>query len=70
MLYSNWYTKIEPKNYYKIVLHQGSEYSTMGDIFNSKFKNPIVFGLDHFKMKKFYSLNKPISVIYGKPNYE
>jgi len=70
LLYSNWYTKIEPKNYYKIVLHQGSEYSTMGDIFNSKFKNPIVFGLDHFKMKKFYSLNKPISVIYGKPNYE
>jgi|TARA_B100001094_G_C18144535_1_gene779863 hypothetical protein len=70
LLYSNWYTKVDPKDYYKIVLNQGAEYTSMGDIFENKFENFLIFGLDHYKMKKFYSINKSLAVIYGKPNYE
>ena len=42
----------------------------MGDIFKNKFENFLIFGLDHYKMKKFYRINKSLAVIYGKPNYE
>ena len=56
------------KDYINLVMQQGSEYTSMGDIFKN-FNNPIVLGLDHPKMADFYSLNVDIPVIYGKPKY-
>ena len=50
-------------------MQQGSEYTTMGDLFKKTYTNPIVLGLDHPKMANFYSLNVDIPVIYGKPKY-
>ena len=38
------------KDYEKLLIKQGAEYLTMGQIFNSKFKNFFILGLDHPKM--------------------
>ena len=40
----------------------------MGQIFNSKFKNFFILGLDHPKMGFFYNLFDDIISVYGKPN--
>ena len=69
MLYSSWFPNLNKENYNKLVVKQGAEYTSMGDLFKKKFKNPIVLGLDHPKMKKFYNINSKITVIYGKPRY-
>ena len=68
-LYSSWFPDLKGKEFSKLSMMQGSEYTTMGDIFKKKFKNPIVLGLDHPKMADFYSLNVNIPVIYGRPKY-
>ena len=67
-LYSFSFHVIE-MDYVDLVMQQGAEYTSMGDIFKKKFKNPLVLGLDHPKMADFYSLNIDIPVIYGKPKY-
>ena len=69
MLYSSWFPNYNKKQHKNLVIKQGAEYATMGDLFSKKIKNPIVLGLDHPKMKSFYKLNNEISVIYGKPRY-
>ena len=69
MLYSSWFPNLNRKNYNKLVVKQGAEYTSMGDLFLKKFKNPLVLGLDHPKMKNFYKINSKIAVIYGKPRY-
>tara|TARA_B100001175_G_scaffold313925_1_gene322339 strand:+ start:125 stop:1246 length:1122 start_codon:yes stop_codon:yes gene_type:complete len=68
-LYSSWFPGKREKDYANLVMQQGAEYTSMGDIFKKKFKNPLVLGLDHPKMADFYSLNVDIPVIYGKPKY-
>ena len=68
-LYSSWFPGKKEKDYINLVIQQGSEYTSMGDIFKKNFNNPIVLGLDHPKMADFYSLNIDIPVIYGKPKY-
>jgi len=68
-LYSSWFPGKKEKDYLDLVMQQGAEYTSMGDIFKKKFKNPLVLGLDHPKMADFYSLNIDIPVIYGKPKY-
>ena len=68
-LYSSWFPNMKEKEFIKLAMLQGSEYTSMGDIFKKKFKNPIVLGLDHPKMANFYSLNVDIPVIYGRPKY-
>lgn len=69
MLYSSWFPDQGQEDYKKLVIKQGAEYLTMADLFNKNFKNPLIIGLDHPKMKKFYNLNSKIAVIYGKPRY-
>jgi hypothetical protein len=68
-LYSSWFPDKKEKDYIELVMQQGAEYTSMGDIFKKKFNNPLVLGLDHPKMADFYSLNIDIPVIYGKPKY-
>lgn len=68
-LYSSWFPNIFEKDFCKLVMSQGAEYATMGDIFEKKFTNPMVLGFDHPKMAIFYTLNTDIPVIYGKPKY-
>ena len=68
-LYTSWFPNIKERDYIDLVMQQGAEYTSMGDIFKKKFNNPIVLGLDHPKMADFYSLNIQIPVIYGKPKY-
>ena len=55
--------------YTQILLEQGAEYTSMGDIFAKNLDNPVIIGLDHPKMKQFYNLNNPVCVIYGLKNY-
>ena len=68
-LYSSWFPNMKEKEFIKLAMLQGSEYTSMGDIFKKKFKNPVVLGLDHPKMADFYSLNVEIPVVYGRPKY-
>jgi len=68
-LYSSWFPEKNEKDFLDLVIKQGAEYSTMGDLFKLRFNNLIVLGLDHPKMASFYSLNKNVPVIYGKPKY-
>lgn len=69
MLYGSWFPNLEKVDYNKLVIKQGAEYSSMGDLINKSFSNPIVLGLDHPKMKDFYNLNSDMAVVYGKPKY-
>ena len=69
MLYSSWFPNLNRESYSRLVVKQGAEYTSMGDLFSKKFKNPLVLGLDHPKMKNFYKINSKIAVIYGKPRY-
>ena len=68
-LYKNWYPDLEKNGYIDLLFYQGAEYTTMGNLFFKNFKNPIVLGLDHPKMKIFYDLNNKIPVIYGYKTY-
>ena len=56
MLYSSWFPNLNRQSYNKLVVKQGAEYTSMGDLFLKKFKNPLVLGLDHPKMKIFIKL--------------
>ena len=69
-LYSNWFPDLKKKDYVNLILNQGAEYSTMGDLFNKKFNNFCILGMDHFKMAFFYCFNKKIPILYGKKIYE
>ena len=68
-LYKNWYPEIIPDKYFKFVLDQGAEYSSMAEIINENYDNPIVIGADHPRMKMFYNLNINIPVIYLSKSY-
>ena len=68
-LYAKWYPLLEQENYYKLAIQQGAEYSSMAKIFIQNLENPFVLGLDHPKMSYFYTINYPITVVYGKPRY-
>jgi len=68
-LYSSWFPGKNENDFLDLVIKQGAEYSTMGDLFKARFNNLIVLGLNHPKMASFYSLNKSVPVIYGKPKY-
>ena len=68
-LYKTWYPDLDDKKYLNLLVTQGAEYTTMGDLFFKKIKNPVVFGLDHPKMAIFYNVNVDIPVLYGKPKY-
>jgi len=69
-LYSNWFPGFKKKDYVNLILSQGAEYSTMGDLFNKKFNNFCILGMDHFKMAFFYGFNKKIPILYGRKIYE
>ena len=68
-LYKSWYPDLNENKYLNLLIEQGAEYTTMGDIFSKKIKNPVVLGLDHPKMAIFYNINVDIPVLYGKPKY-
>ena len=69
LLYASWFPNLNKNDYINIVIKQGAEYSTMGDLYFKKYENPIIIGFDHPKMKPFYNLNYNVSVLYGKPMY-
>ena len=70
-LYKSWYPDLDEKDYINLLIKQGAEYTSMGEIISKKIKNPIVFGLDHPKMGIFYNVNSNLNlpVLYGKPKY-
>lgn len=68
-LYKSWYPNLNKKKYIDLLIKQGAEYTSMGDLFSKKINNPVVFGLDHPKMGVFYNINVNIPVLYGKPKY-
>jgi hypothetical protein len=68
-LYKSWYPELNKKEYLSLLVKQGAEYTSMGDLIKKKLKNPVVFGLDHPKMGIFYNINNNIPVLYGKPKY-
>tara|TARA_B100000902_G_C27322197_1_gene925477 strand:- start:915 stop:2051 length:1137 start_codon:yes stop_codon:yes gene_type:complete len=68
-LYKSWYPELEENEYLNLLVQQGAEYTTMGELFLKKIDNPIIFGLDHPKMGIFYTLKNEITVLYGKPKY-
>ena len=70
-LYKSWYPDLNEKDYLSLLIKQGAEYTSMGEIISKKIKNPVVFGLDHPKMGIFYNINSAVNlpVLYGKPKY-
>jgi hypothetical protein len=69
-LYSNWFPNLKNEDYLNLVLNQGAEYTTMGDLFYRKFNNFCILGMDHFKMASFYCVNNKFPVLYGRKIYE
>lgn len=68
-LYSSWFPNYDEEEYKKIVIKQGAEYLTMGQLFQKKFKNFLIIGLDHPKMGFFYNIFDDNIAIYGTPKY-
>ncbi len=68
-LYLNWFPKENNEFYLNVLLHQGAEYASMGDIIHKKFSNPLIIAADHPKMKYFYNLNRNIGLAYLKKVY-
>ena len=62
-------SKLNSNNYFELVIDQGAEYATMGDIISEKYENPIIIGADHPRMKIFYYFNCEIPVIYLNKGY-
>lgn len=70
-LYEKWFKNITKKRLNEIILKQGAEYTTMGDMVTNKYKNSLVIGADHFRMSDFYKVNSPkLPVLYLKSNYK
>ncbi len=69
MLYLNWFPNLILEEYYKLVIDQGAEYATMGDIILKNYINPLIIGADHPRMKIFYYFNNEIPVIYLNKGY-
>ena len=68
-LYASWFPTLDKSKYLEIVIEQGAEYTTMGDLFYKKYKNLCVLAFDHSKMKIFYTLNNSFPVLYGRKRY-
>ena len=68
-LYSSWFPDKQLEDYLDIVFDQGAEYTSLSDLVEKKFKNPIFICFDHSKMKIFYNINNSIPVLYSKPLY-
>ena len=68
-LYASWFPTLDKSKYLEIVIEQGAEYTTMGDLFYKKYKNLCVLAFDHSKMKIFYTLNDSFPVLYGRKRY-
>ena len=68
-LYASWFPTLDKSKYLEIVIEQGAEYTTMGDLFYKKYKNLCVLAFDHSKMKIFYTLNNSFPVLYGRRRY-
>tara|TARA_B100000767_G_scaffold275637_1_gene313915 strand:- start:1526 stop:2686 length:1161 start_codon:yes stop_codon:yes gene_type:complete len=70
-LYEKWFKNITKKRLNEIILKQGAEYTSMGDMVTSKYKNSLIIGADHFRMSDFYKVNSPtLPVLYLKNNYK
>ena len=73
-LYDRWYRVNDmPDDFYRdLVIRQGAEYATMGEIIetNAGCPNPLVLGADHAKMSPFYNLGAELPVLYLGSDYE
>ena len=70
-LYEKWFKNITKKRLNEIVLKQGAEYISMGEMVSKKYKNTLIIGADHFKMSDFYKISSPsMPVFYLKSNYK
>ena len=69
-LYNNWFPDLKKEDYINLILNQGAEYATRGDLFYKKFNNFCILGMDHFKMAFFYCTNHKIPLLYGRKIYE
>lgn len=68
-LYKNWHPNLKKENYIDLLVDQGAEYATMGDMIYNRYKNPLIVGADHPRMKIFYYLNSEIPTIFLSKNY-
>ena len=68
-LYEKWFGKITKKKLEEIIIKQGAEYATMGDMVSKKYSKSLIVGADHFKMSEFYKINTNLPVLYLKNKY-
>ena len=68
-LYKTWYSDLCESEHFKLVMDQGAEYTTMGDILSENYTNPLIIGADHPRMKIFYYFNTTIPIIYLTKSY-
>jgi hypothetical protein len=71
-LYRRWFAEPEMgiEAAIPIVLQQGAEYATMGQVIVERFPNPLIVGADHHKMAPFYHAGCDAPVLYFDRNYD
>jgi len=68
-LINRWHGEISEDAIRDIVLYQGAEYATMGELISRSYANPLVIGSDHHRMAPFYWFENRIPFVYLKSNY-
>jgi hypothetical protein len=70
LLYARWYGfKEKIEEYLPILLEQGAEYATVGEIVAFTYKNCLILGADHSVFAEFYNINQSIPLLYLKRFY-
>jgi hypothetical protein len=70
-LYARWYGfKEKIEEYLPILVEQGAEYATVGEIVSRTYKNCLILGADHSVFAPFYNINQPIPLLYLKRFYQ
>lgn len=68
-LYSKWYGISDDAACRNLLIAQGAEYASMGDIVALKCENPLILGADHARMAPFFRFGSPLPVMHLKSNY-
>lgn len=68
-LLQRWFPKIAESTLEDLVIRQGAEYATLSHVVHQSLRDPLIIGVDHFKMLPFYNYHKKIPIFYLSSNY-
>jgi hypothetical protein len=68
-LLQRWFPSIADSKLREVVILQAAEYATLGSVVHDRLADPLIIGVDHFKMLPFYNFHKKIPILYLRSNY-